>query len=79
MWRATLSLLNLSAARQVIRAHFRIGSSYSDICSWGGRVVLKTFFRYFDFKVRDAGAKLGKRKKNRPAGGKRPKMSLEDY
>lgn len=30
-------------------------------------------------EVRDAGAKLGKRKKNRPAGGKRPKMSLEDY
>merc|ERR1719285_1159604 len=29
--------------------------------------------------VRDTGAKLGKRKKNRPAGGKRPKMSLEDY
>ena len=36
MWRATLSLLNLSAARQVIRANFMIGSSYSAIAGEGG-------------------------------------------
>ena len=39
----------------------------------------KTFNIHEPIKVRDTGAKLGKRKKNRPAGGKRPKMSLEDY
>ena len=57
-----------------------IGISYSVIAKevLAGRYI-KNVVQNLDIKVRDAGAKLGKRKKNRPAGGKRPKMSLEDY